>query len=410
MNLIRGHERGQVLVLVSASIAVLLGFMALAVDVGMLWTERRHMQTAADAAAIAGAAALLAGDDVDTAGQNASALNSFSNGKNTTTVTINNPPLSGTYAGNSNYVEAIVAQPQTAYFMRVLGYNTVDVSTRAVSGAISGPDCVYALDPTASDAITISGGANITANCGVIADSDSETAVGAISLSGGGKLTASSIGVVGNYSDSGGSTFSPTPIKGVAPVPDPLAYLQPPTAGPCTAGTSSNQAYQQTTQTATIGPGTYCDGIQVSGGKTLNLQSGTYILEGSGGLNVSGGSNLIGTDVTIYNSGTGQINLSGGSETNLSAPTTEPYEGILFYQNPGNTSQATISGGSGTVYQGALYFPTALLTYSGGSSTSAYTIIVADTVALSGGSSITLNNDVSSLANGSPIKSSALYE
>lgn len=162
-----------------------------------------------------------------------------------------------------------------------------------------------------------------------------------------------------------------------------------------------------------ISQGTYCGGINVPGDKTLNLNSGLYILKG-GGLTLSGGSNIIGTGVTFYNTGTAatykKIDLSGGSTTNLSAPTSEPFEGILFFQDRSNTIGSTISGGSGMVIQGAHYFPTAHIDYSGGSSVAAYTIIVSKTLTLSGGSAITLNNDFSTLAGGSPIKSSALYE
>lgn len=53
------EESGQVLVMTALSITVLLGFMAFATDVGLLLRERRMLQTAADSAAIAGAAEAL---------------------------------------------------------------------------------------------------------------------------------------------------------------------------------------------------------------------------------------------------------------------------------------------------------------------------------------------------------------
>ncbi|MGH7328057.1 MAG: pilus assembly protein TadG-related protein, partial [Polyangiaceae bacterium] len=71
----RELESGQVLSLTVISMVVLIGFVALSVDVGLLWSERRHMQTAADAAAIAGATALRLGNDVTTAADDVSALN-----------------------------------------------------------------------------------------------------------------------------------------------------------------------------------------------------------------------------------------------------------------------------------------------------------------------------------------------
>jgi hypothetical protein len=166
------------------------------------------MQTAADAAAVAAAAALTDGDNVTTAGINAATLNSFINGSDNVTVTINNPPLSGAYSGNAAYVEAIVDQPQPTYFLRALGYTTVDVSTRAVSGEISGPACIYALDPTDSNTFSESGGSSkVVANCGLLVKSDNTSG---LDVTGGGELSASSIGVVASsYSDSGGEHRQP---------------------------------------------------------------------------------------------------------------------------------------------------------------------------------------------------------
>ena len=53
----RKYNRGQVLVLVALAIIVLLGFAALAIDLGYLWTVRHELQRCADAGALAGAAA-----------------------------------------------------------------------------------------------------------------------------------------------------------------------------------------------------------------------------------------------------------------------------------------------------------------------------------------------------------------
>jgi hypothetical protein len=210
----------------------------------------------------------------------------------------------------------------------------------------------------------------------------------------------------------------------VAPFGDPLASAQAPSVGAipssCTTNpdTTSEHGYTATNG-ATINPGTYCGGITVSGTTTLTLNPGTYILYG-GGLNVSGGSNLIGNGVTFYNTGTTNGNtaykpivFSGGSATVLKAPSTGSLTGILFFQDRSitSTSQNTISGGSGAVFQGALYFSTTPLVYSGGSGVNtAYTILVADRITISGGTATTVNDNYASLSGGSPIKSDALYE
>ena len=57
----RTGERGGVAVLVALALTALLGFAALVVDVGLLWAVRAEAQTAADAAALAGAARLADG-------------------------------------------------------------------------------------------------------------------------------------------------------------------------------------------------------------------------------------------------------------------------------------------------------------------------------------------------------------
>lgn len=67
------EPRGQVLVIVALGIIVLLGIAGIAVDLGRLMAERRHMQTAADAAALAACQSLKDGAVADTAAATARA-------------------------------------------------------------------------------------------------------------------------------------------------------------------------------------------------------------------------------------------------------------------------------------------------------------------------------------------------
>jgi hypothetical protein len=92
----------------------------------------------------------------------------------------------------------------------------------------------------------------------------------------------------------------------------------------------------------------------------------------------------------------------------LSAQTTGADAGILFYQDPGNTSTATINGTTNSRFEGALYFPSAPLTINGLGNPAAYTIAVAKTLAVSG--TLQFLSDFSSLPNGSPIKNAVLVE
>src|SRR5271167_2206073 len=78
-------ERGQVMVLITIALVVMMGFAALASDIGLMWRVKLQMQGAADAAAVAGAAALLAGGSgaPSSAAQALSSSNGFTNGSST---------------------------------------------------------------------------------------------------------------------------------------------------------------------------------------------------------------------------------------------------------------------------------------------------------------------------------------
>jgi hypothetical protein len=400
---------GQVLVLVTMGIIVMTAFAGLTVDVGQLWSTRRHMQTAADAAAIAGASARRLNHPVTAAADAVSSTDGFTDGSKNVKVTVNNPPSSGVYAGNLSYVEVIINQPQPTYFLRALGYSTIGVSARSVASSVNGPACLYALDPSASGSVTVGGSSSATLTCGAIVDSSNSTA---LSSNGGGALTASDIGVAGGYSGSG---FTPTPVSGVAPAPDPLSYLQPPSFNPSSC--DQTNLHTGTSKGVThLSPGVYCGGIQISGNNPVVFDAGVYILLG-GGLKVTATkANFSGSGVMFYNTSSssypyGEISMSGSNTANLSAPTSGPYAGILFFQDrgiPSGSKGSTITGASGSTFDGAIYFSTTNVTYSGSSSSGGYTIIVADTVTISGNSK--LSDNYSSLPGGSPIKSTALYE
>jgi hypothetical protein len=410
-RLVAARARGQVMVLVCVSLIALMGMIGVVTDFSFMQHQRNMMQTAADSAAMAAAEELKYGDQL-TAGKADSASNGYTDGANGVTVTINNPPASGPNAANSGYVEAIVSKPEPTYFLRVLGVSTMTVSTRAVAYAGSGPNCIYVLDPSAPGALSANGNVTILSGCGLLVDSSSLsglTAVGNVTV------TAPNIGVVGGYSVSGGAVLTPTPKTGVIAATDPLAYVQAPTVGSCAhtnfklTGTSGSVSspYQ-------IYPGTYCGGISVNGNAWLNLNAGTYVLAG-GGMSISANTVIAGTGVTFYNTtgsgGYGAITLNGGATVNLSAPTSGPLVGILFFQDrsiPSGSAGSTITGNSSSTFDGALYFPTTSVSFGGNSSASGYSFVVADQLTVSGNSSI--GSNYTSLTSGSPIKGTVLAE
>ena len=115
-----------------------------------LYSTRRRMQTAADAAAVAGATALRDGESYTNAADDVASFNGFTNSQNNVTVTVSEPTLPSPYPSGVTYVEVDISQTVPTYFLRVLGYKSMKVGARAVSGAVAGPACIYALDPSGS--------------------------------------------------------------------------------------------------------------------------------------------------------------------------------------------------------------------------------------------------------------------
>jgi hypothetical protein len=377
------------------------------------------MQNAADAAAMAGADEVAIGgskSQVVAAARAASAQNGFTDDTRTfasssqVSVAVYQPPQSGPYATSPNAVQVIVSQTQPTYFIRVLGWQNVPVSTLAVGLTVSGGSCVYALNPTLSGTMTVTGTSTLNSACGIYDNSNSSSA---LIVSGGGILQAPLVGVVGGTTVNGGGSTPPS--TGIAAFGDPLAWVSQPTVPPCTN-------YKMQSFSGIVYPGNYCGGIKINGGVSVTFMPGTYIMNG-GGLVILTNATVTGSSVTFFLTGQntsngspnayGGVQVAGGANVNLSAPCSSSsggIEGMLFFQDRAmtNGTGSVINGGSTSSFSGALYFPTTSLSYSGSSGASQYTLIVADTIKVAGTASI--NNNYSCLSNGSLIKNAALAQ
>jgi Flp pilus assembly protein TadG len=411
---VRRNESGQVLVVVVLMIVVLCGLAGLAVDEGVFQNDRRRMQAAADSAAIAGDQEILSGNSgtIGLAARNEAETNGFTNGAQNVSITVNNPPASGSYSGDSNAVEVIVSQQKPTYFLNVLGISTVTVSTRAVAHLGSAPYCIMALNPSADNSLSLFGAA-LLSTCGIVDDSNSGHAFGIFGVA---LWHASSIGIVGGYDFDLLPFVSPRPTTGIAPVGDPLARLQAPTFGGCDHVNYSLGLIS----IATMNPGVYCGGITLTGAAILHLNPGTYVIRG-GGLNVLGASLITGTGVTFYITGDATypykgVNILAADLHSLTAPTSGAMEGILFFQDR-SISAATATANPNNIvgaalarYEGTFYFPTTILNYTINATLAKYTALVADQIKINLVAAGVVNNDYSSLAGGSPLKAVALGE
>jgi len=370
------NQKGAVAAMFAVMLPAFIGALGLAIDTGATYEQNRRMQTAADAAALA-AAQEVRGENYDGV-QNAAYAGARQNGFEPApdagiNVEVHRPPTTGAFKGDSEYVEVIVTQPQPLYFMRLFKEAPEDIRARAVAGTQPGDTCILTLNKTAQASFDAGGNATLRLqDCGVTVNSSNSRAGIA---NGSSIVEAAHISIVGGYS---GSNFNPEPFTGADAIDDPLGSFVMPAAGGCTF--TEKQVIMTTT---TLNPGNYCGGIEVRSQAAVTFNPGVYYLTG-GGLNANAGAILNGEGVTFVNTEKKPtykydvVWINGGAGINLSAPTSGPWQGILFYQDPKITSTKTniFNGGADMQLKGIVYFPTTSTKFSGDFGTDAQQLLL----------------------------------
>jgi hypothetical protein len=374
--------------------------------------SKRRVQSAADAAALAAATKLFEnflfispinpdpGGYAATAALASAATNGYSNDGTTNTVTVNIPPKSGPFAGMVDYAEIIITYNQPRYFGSVYGSQKIPITARAVSrGSWKGSgDGVIVLDPTAQYALDGAGTSGLSVNGGakVIVDSNNAAAARA---NGGGSLTAPEFDITGGYV----GTFNGNVVTGSPPIPDPLAYLAAPTQPPPGVITKKNIPGGGTAYYLT--PGSYTNLPNFTNGDTVTFaqasagNGGIYYINGL----TSNSANLIMDNTTsgglmIYNSPTNTsssqgISIAGNANgtVNLSAPTSGPYTGILFWQDRQAAQTMTVNGNGSFNLVGTFYLANAQLSVSGGGTGTIGSQYISRLLYLGGGGTTIIN-------------------
>ncbi|MGQ9573101.1 MAG: pilus assembly protein TadG-related protein [Dehalococcoidia bacterium] len=402
-------ERGQGLILSAFAMAALLGIAALVVDVGYVYQTRRDAQKAADAAALAGAGFLLEGaspSQAIAAAQEWAEKNGY-NDSDDTSVTVNIPPTSGPHSGDSRFVEVIIERDVDAFFARVLGVNTWNAHQRAVAGITSAPRAysIITLNPTASNALELSGNVRITINGAGMFD-NSAHASSAFYANGNVSVNTEVNHVVGGWRLIGNVHIEPPPSN-AGHIEDPLADLPVPTppTGPVRTcpNLSGNGSYtfQPGVYNCTINPngnwnltfqpGDYhiTGGIVFNGNLNATFGEGLYVLGGQG-LKVTGNADITGLGVTFYID-QGCLWLTGNAELDLEAPDSGTYAGILIFQNRSLTCQLDLNGNAAAGNWGTVYAAGAKVRFTGNASTSFQ--FIADTFQMVGNSNVTIDFD-----------------
>ena len=418
-------EDGQVAIIVALTLTVMLGFGALVVDVGLNWAARTQLQSAADAAALAGAAELPGQPDEALAkvrqylDDNVPGLAGATTGWESDgdaangDVTCYRPPAAPPPPGDPTHgcgvgdtaIQVVTPPLRPAYaFASILGRRSAEIKALAAAGAPPGPEAPCALcvlSPDANPALLADGDVTLgVGGGGVVVDSD---AGGAATTSGTAQVKVKAPGtirVVGGVQSDPGSGFDPAPQTGGLPVADPLSnlprpdQLNPPRVSP--GFPFRGDAILGSGNSRTLQPGIYGTIRAVGSGAVLNFTSGLYVI--TGGM-VLGGSAVVTTgSSTLYfacssypqpcASGSrgaglsisGTVNFAAGRTVDL----TSPYNGLSIFYDRDNAQDLVLGGGALSV-TGSIYAPSARLALSGNSGPALLTsMAVVDSFEVSG--------------------------
>ncbi len=423
-----GDRRGATAMAFAISASALLGFVALGTEVGNWYTVRSSVQSAADAAAVAGAVASSTGGDAAAAAAAVASKDGY-----TASVTVNHPPSTGSYTNSTTYptaTEVVISTTASPILASLFTDSGPTISARAVgvvtdeSASNADVACVFStsLDLNISQTQTASG-------CFFASNSQQETAV---NIFGGATVSADGISSVGNCTGCASATlirpnaaYQPATSNPYAAIDTAMAAgLATSTSsycciGSCVAaptnrlipgeGISGDSTYPLKTGapfyaycstvtissgTWTLAPGTYHfvdASLIISGGTVQCKQNG--VSTGGNCVNGTHGETFIftgnGTAPTLEIDSAATVTLAAQKTINSAYSSTygTALNGVLFYMDKRLSGTVNISGKTtttATVLSGGMYFPNATVSYgaNGGASSTSCAILVGNNISL----------------------------
>lgn len=412
-------------IITAIALTTLAGFGGLAVDVVLWEVNQRSLQGAADQAALAGATAFRnAGQSMalgnSTAAQDAAYATAIRNGYPAASVSVAAFNNGGTCT-NNGCIQVTISQQQPRYFTGIFTSSAITASASAVStcsgcgnGSFTitsngGNPCVMALDGSGRGVITDTGGSSLSlAGCNLYnnAPNTDATIVNNNAVIEGCSISnpCGSMAFLAQPNNPGG--IDVPVVTSASPAPDPYAGITPPTVGSTCTDFSAYADPSHSNTYVNVPSGTYCPG-NINGDSITFANGAVIVINQNNGLDTHGNNNttLTGTGVTLYILGGGNINAN--TVLNISAPTTGQYAGLALWF--GGSSSVSYAGSNSGTFQGAIYAPTADVSYSGnGGSTSTCTRLIAGSIDLSGGSTAAFDNTGCSVTPGPVLTASGV--
>ena len=430
------RERGQALIIIALAAIALFGITGLAIDGSTKFSDRRHAQNAADSAVLAAALVKVNGL---TAGQTDSVCSTNSGWTNSSfcldiinaawdraeengyqglipdSVDVYSPPISGSYAGNSSYIQVIITSYVDTSFSRVLGINQTRNTVEAVAlvrdgGVLGDGAMLISYDPHPScgsgsgsggGSVDVSGTSEINLNGGGIFLNSQESCGYAtncteLNITGG---SINSAAPLDNIDQDGCTTQAPeNHNQDPVAIPDDVYFPDvPPECNIPATVTQLKADVPGDPGEWLIHPGYYEEfppTTLVDKKQHIYMASGVYCIDPEGPSKESDLSwspvdfvSLNGsTDpsenkwhahnpdgVTLYIKSGGGFTINANNPTYLDAATTGDYQGYLIVLEGNHTSieNCSITGGANVDINGTIFAPYCDITVNGGSSSTA---------------------------------------
>jgi Flp pilus assembly protein TadG len=381
------NTAGGIAVTFALALPAILAVVGVATDYLTYSLVRTHLQAAADGAAAAGARELAIVGVQDS--QIKALVGAYVNEE----VDERNGPAShDTLIDKKKYsVTVSLQQNWTPFFAHFLDKDITPVRAGATA-VLAGTTnvCVLTLDPKSGKALRLTMLAKLQANgCGVYSNSNSKQGISVELLA---NLKASLICSAGGVSGLL-SKMTPAPTTDCPVLPDPLGKRVPPEVGPCKhTGLKLNNKIQ------TLLPGTYCGGIEISGTSKIKFAPGTYVIK-DGRFRITDKASAEGVNVGFYLTGDAStIDFVKNTTISFSGAKDGAMAGLLLFEDRGAPlgRNHRINSANARELTGTIYLPRGKLQVDPNAavaSDSAYTAIVAYTVELTEGPTLTLNSD-----------------
>ncbi len=379
MNLqFKESEKGQAIVYLVVGMIVFLGFVALAIDGGMVLADRRHAQNAADAAALAGGADAAAymedkshpvtiftwdcGSNVNVqAAIEQAELGAIQRADdNSFTIHKGIVAKNGTDAvcGTTNYVgytdryldvTVDISATTQSNFLQVVFPSMLHNEVEAVARVRprrppAFGNAIVALNPGVCTGGTTPGGI-FYGNSNIYIEGGGIFSNGCLNGNGQPTIIITGSVAVGNDLEYGNANWDPLPQETDLEL-DPTQFnLTPPNCSDPNAHIINNGSLPNV---PTVLDGLYC----------IN-----------GNLNVNGNEEITGTNVTIFLP-TGKLTINGTPTIHLSSPPPDaPYPpampGILLYVPPTNSNPVVLNGTEDSWFRGMVLAPKSTITLNG---------------------------------------------